>query len=309
METFKNCKMDVMLNKSLVGKAPPEWTQDNWRRYYKAFRRTTLTPYVLAGMIWQGYSFTPVYSGGRRLEENFTIACHVAFDFDSDGAALDSLIAPGSFAWTFASFAYSTPSSTKDHPKSRVVFCIPGGIETAEDVRILYQAVAAEFAREGAKTDPACKDPLRLYYGSPNCDLRGNWAALLPETVDYLVSRYQRENPPPRQVVDTTTGVLPPSDDFIEQRVNGLLERIIDAPDGEKHHTLNKMAYTLGGLVGGGHISQAKAIAKAEAAIAANGRAKDLHAAQKTIETAVQRGAEKPITLERRYKLDMDELL
>lgn len=309
MDEFKELQIEVMLSKSLVGKAPPEWEPADWRKFYKSFKRTKLSVYGLAGMIWQGFSFTPVYANGRRLEENFTIAYHMAFDFDNDGASLDFLMRPGTVAQTFASFAYSTPSSTEDHPKSRVVFCLPAGITDAGQFRELYQAIALEFAREGSRTDAACKDPLRLYYGSPGCNLIPNWSALLPDTIEFLVNRYRRENPPARQVVDPTTGVLPATDDYIEQRLNGILEQVIFAPDGEKHRTLNKAAYTVGGYVGAGHISAGEAVAKLDAAISANGRAKNISAARRTIETAVSRGAERPLPIVQTYKRNLDEIL
>ena len=99
MDTFKHSKIELMLNKSLKGKAPPEWGRDDWRRYYKAFKRTSLTPHVMAAMIWQGFSFTPCYTSARRIEDNFDAAYHIAFDFDGEGAALDYLMRDGSFSW------------------------------------------------------------------------------------------------------------------------------------------------------------------------------------------------------------------
>jgi hypothetical protein len=233
----------------------------------------------------------------------------MAFDFDTDGAALDYLMRPESTAWTFGSFAYSTPSSTENHPKSRVVFVLAEPIETPEKFRALHQALAAEFEREGSKTDPSCKDSLRLYYGSPDCKVVTNWSVLTPGIVDFFIERYEAEHPPVIKKADKTVKGLPPSNDYIERRVNGLLEKVVLAADGEKHTTLNKMAYTLGGLVAGGHLDRITAVEKAQAAITANGRADDLKAAFKTVEGAIDKGMAAPIIIEQSYKRNMDELL
>lgn len=310
MDTFKNIiDIEVMLSKELVGKAPVEWGRNEWRGFYKSLRLTRLTPYTLAAMIWQGYPFTPTYDNGRRLESNFRTAQHMAVDFDSDGASLDYLMRPESFAWTFSSFAYSTPSSTENHPKSRVVFVFDQPITEPGYFRELYAAVAAEFEREGSKTDPACKDPLRLYYGSPDCRVVPNWSVLTADAAAYLIDRYHAEHPPPVPVIDNTVQSLPPSDDYIEAKINRLIQDIVTAPDGEKHKTLNKTAYTIGGFVGAGYVSRGEAVGLCRAAIVANGRADNLQAAMATIEEAIDKGAAAPLIIENNYKMNLDGLL
>jgi hypothetical protein len=309
MDTFKNCEIEATISQALVGKAPTTWRDKEWARFYKSMRRVKLSPYQLAEAIWRGYPFTGVYSNRRRIEDNYEVSYHMAFDFDSTGAALEFLMRPGTIGETFASFAYSTPSSTEDHPKSRVVFCIPTGIWSAAEYRILYQAIAAEFGREGSTTDPACKDPLRLYYGSPGAQVITNWSALLPDVMAFLVERYERENPPPPAVDYSTVEVLPASPDFIQRRVDQLRQNVVNAPDGEKHHVLNKMAYTIGGFVGAGQVTQQEAEAIMEQAILENGRAKDLRAARKTILSAIERGAERPLAIEQRRKRDLSDVL
>lgn len=311
-------KIEVMLSKSLKGKAPPEWRKEvEWRSFHKSFTRTVLTPRQLAAMIWQGYSFTPVYKNGRRKEENFVAAWHMAFDFDGDGAALDYLTSDTSIPWMFASFAYSTPSSTKDHPKSRVVFIFDEPLESAELTREVYRAIAWQFKRQGSITDPSCKDPLRLYYGSPNCKVVTNWSYLKthshdderPSMTDFFIDEYNKAHPPAPEIKNPTIEKTKPDETYIERRVNALLDNVAAAPDGEKHHILNKNAFVMGGLVAGGYIGQNEAINHLQQAIKANGRADDLKAAYRTIETAVADGMAKPITIEQTYKKDLDEIL
>lgn len=310
MDTFKDKhKIQIMLSKKIKGKAPPEWTQNDWKQYHKSFSLTELTPYHFAAMVWQGYGFTPVFSG-RRKESNFVAAWHLAFDFDSRGASLDFLMREGTTAWLFSSFAYSTPSSTAEHPKSRVVFIFDEPLTDSAKVRQLYKAMAWRFEVEGSLPDPQCKDPLRLYYGSPNCNVVTNWSMLNHSTVDLLIPEWQDANPPPEpSPIEKTKVHIPDKNGTSEKVINSLLDNIVHARDGEKHGTLNKTCYVLGGYVAGGYLSEMEAVSKAEAAIRQNGRAKDIQSALRTIETAVRDGQTKPLTIDVTYKKDVSELL
>lgn len=305
MNTFRDNKIELMLNRSLKGKAPDGF---DWKNYYRQFKRVVITPRLLAARIWEGYSFTPCYQNGRRIEDNFDVAYHIGFDFDEEGAGLDYLMRPGSFADLLSSFAYSTPSSTEDHPKSRVIFILPDGITSPERFRKLYQAMAFEFEKEGSITDKACKDSLRLYFGSVECQIIPNWSAILEENVQWLIERYEEEHPPPPPVIDNTV-TYHTDDDTIQSRIEHQLNKIVMAPDGEKHHTLNKVAYTIGGYVGAGHISKMDAISQLDAAITTNGRADDVKAARRTIETAVSRGIALPLVIENKVKKDGPDIL
>lgn len=328
--TFKNdFKIKIKLNTTLKGKAPATWTRDDWRRYNVSFKETLLTPYQFAAQVWQGFSFTPLWNR-RRREENFIEAWHMAFDFDSSGASLDYLMRQGSIADYFASFAYSTPSSTPDNPKSRVVFVFEHPIKNSETFRELYQAIAWYFEKDGSKTDPACKDSLRLYYGSPSCEVRGNWAILTtkrkehfynpiletiedddrPSQLEFFTNSYKAAHPEPPPLPERkSTYAIAASDDEITKRIESLLDRVVNAPDGEKHTTLNKASYTMGGLVAGGYITMTEAKDALYNAIVLNGGAKDLKAAERTIEVSLTDGIGKPLAIEAYYKRDIDDIL
>lgn len=267
MDFYIDHKIKIMLNKSLVGKAPPEWGREEWRRYYKAFRAAELTPRELAAMIFMGYSFTPVYSNGRRIEENFAEAHHIAFDFDSDNAGLDHLFRVGSFAWMFASFGYSTPSSTPEAPRSRVVFVFDFPIVDAQYFRELYQAIAWIFTTEGSPTDRQCKDPLRLYYGSPQCQMVGNWAVLSTSegslglsTCDLLIERYKLANPPIVQAEPIKTTKIAADFDG-----SGMLAKLADniatAGEGNKHWARFSNARSAGGYIASGAMDESEVTA------------------------------------------------
>jgi hypothetical protein len=246
-------KFEIMTSKALVGKAPAHF---NWSQFYRTFRCEWLTPRQLAEHVWRGYAFTPVWEQARR-EENFVSAGHMAFDFDAgdESSGLDALMRDGSFAWMFAAFAYSTPSSTPAAPRSRVVYVLEYPIHSAAEYREAYQAVAWWMLGDGAMTDPACKDPLRLYYGSPRCDVRPNWSVLGKATVDYVLTEYRAAHPPVPATRPATEPVEP-----TPERVNGKLaqlgHRVATAPQNEGHNTLLKMARLGGGYVASGALDE-----------------------------------------------------
>jgi hypothetical protein len=244
-------KIKIMYSDGLVGKAPAHWKPADWVRYYATFKAAEVTPRTFAGLIWQGYGFTPLWGNGRRKEENFTEAHHVAFDFDAHGAALDVLMAAGSFAWYYASFAYATPSSTQDHPKSRVVFVLLEPITDAAYYRRLYKAMAWLFAEGGSYTDPACKDPLRLYYGSPKANMVGNWSVVTPEMAEMWIGQYDRAHP---ATIDDKPAMrrVEPGEGWKERKLAALCDNIANAPDGERHAARIKNAYVAGGYIASG---------------------------------------------------------
>jgi hypothetical protein len=75
-------------------------------------------------------------------------------------------------------------------------------------------------------------------------------------------------------------------------------EAIRNAAEGMKHHTLNKAAYSIGGLVTAGAIAESLARAELAAALAAiRDRCADWHHAEKTLRTAFEQGKGKPRTI------------
>lgn len=187
----KQYPLSVMLNTSIRGKMPKGASDEQWTEYYRHFTPANVTAHELAVHIWRGFSFCPVYHS-RRKQDNFEKAGHIAFDLDTTG--LDKIAA---VEWVdyFASFAYSTPSSTPEKPKSRVVFILELPITDKEEYRTLYHALAWRFAQEGIPTDPQCKDVLRLYYGSEKCSLWGNWSILPRGAIDSMIEDWRQAVP------------------------------------------------------------------------------------------------------------------
>lgn len=257
MDFENGYRLQMMGSEALKGKAPASWTPRDWGHYHKTFRRMTVTPREMAIHVWRGYAFTPVFTEARK-EEFFCWAYHIALDFDTgdESSSLPFLLErPGTFAWMFASFGYSTPSSTTERPRSRVVFILDAPIHTPAEYREVYQAVAWRMAEEGSYTDPACKDALRLYYGSPRCEVTTNWSVLGVGTIQVLLEQYRAAHPP-RPAAPTSKPPARPNNDYIEIRRRQILDAVRHAPEGERHTTLLRRARQAGGYVAAGYFSQ-----------------------------------------------------
>lgn len=293
-QDFENdFQFEVMTSKALVGKAPAHF---NWSQFYRTFRREWLTPRKLAEHVWRGHSFTPVWDKARR-EENFVSAGHMAFDFDAgdESSGLDALMAVGSFAWMFGSFGYSTPSSTPDAPRSRVVYVLEYPIDNAAEYREAYQAVAWWMLGDGAVTDPACKDPLRLYYGSPRCDVRPNWSVLGKAALDYVVTEYRAAHPPALPVREVAYVPVPPDDRRVNSKLAQLGNRVRNAPQGDGHNTLLKTARLAGGYIATNALDEAAVVTELVHAALARPWADDEAEIRRVIADGIANGKGQPI--------------
>jgi hypothetical protein len=104
-------------------------------------------------------------------------------------------------------------------------------------------------------------------------------------------------------VLDRPSFIIP-SGGNISKVINSILDRIKSAPDGEKHTTLNRMAYVIGGYVGGGYLSQPEAVNLIRATVDAMPTVKDRQSAYTTAEIAVNDGTRSPLSLDRVLTLE-----
>jgi hypothetical protein len=148
---------------------------------------------------------------------------------------------------------------------------------------------------------------------APGVDVRGNGGYIIaPPSPDYEIADHSalaeaptwllalidppvapraidapRPAPAPRQSGDGTRYGL--------QALDNECQAILSAPDGGKHDTLNRAAFSIGGLVAAGELAEGpalQALASALAGIAS--RCEDYPAAQKTLGAAFRAGIAKP---------------
>lgn len=288
-------RFELSTSTALIGKAPPRF---NWTAFYRTFSPTVMTPREMAVHIWRGYPFTPVWEKTRR-EEDFVSGGHIAFDFDAgdETSSLDYLLRVGTFAWMFASFGYATPSSTDEAPRSRLVFVLEYPIYDAAEYREIYQAVAWCIARDGSHTDPACKDPLRLYYGSKGCKVAPNWSVLGAATIEYILEEHEAAHPPQPQPAKLRIINPSPSETAKNRKLAAIGLAVRNAPLNEGHTTLLKMARLGGGYIEAGALSETDVIAELIAAASTRPNA-DAHEIERTIRDGIANGRATPLYFE-----------
>jgi len=83
------------------------------------------------------------------------------------------------FYESFACGFYATPSWTPELHKFRILFQKETPIESGADASKLMRALNREFGG-----DPVCKDPTRIFYGTPDCEIKELRAdVFLPDSI------------------------------------------------------------------------------------------------------------------------------
>jgi hypothetical protein len=288
----RNHSIEAMISRYHRGKMPQG---GNWGAFHRSFKLEKTTARGLAIEVYRGWSYCPVYQG-RRRKENFRAAWHIALDFDSKDSrsALDHL-AEQDWIDYYASFAYTTPSHTDQEPKARVVWVFPEPITDLEQYEELYQALLWRFDW----ADRAAKDGLRLFYGSEGCKVWNNWSIFPTEAWGALVEDYRKAKP--KQVPPNTVPIDPTevSDKVLRKALDSHLDNLRGAANGEKHATLVKTAYTLGGYVAGGYYERDVIRQSLAAVIDTLPDVRDYEAAYRTIDDSIADGMLAPLHFDR----------
>lgn len=158
MNPFYEHKMDVMLSRFVVNKLPKN--DGRHGAFHRSFFHKSVTPFELKEHIKQGYAYQLCYRGNRK-RDNFIGASFIALDFDTVG--IDTV--KKHRYYQFSSFCYSTPSSTPDNPKCRLVFALERPITDPDDYEFMYALLLKAFPLADKNTSSASQ----FFYGSLNC--------------------------------------------------------------------------------------------------------------------------------------------
>jgi len=146
-----------------------EWvskpSRDMLAKHSHDFHPTQVTSDDLINLIQScGFAFCSVYRGSKRKNENFVETGFLALDFDDCNLKKYQF---DEYLTNFASFIYTTPSHEETPHKNRfrVVFELEEPIENVEE----FKLVICELLKMFPEADPACKDPVRIFFGSLDC--------------------------------------------------------------------------------------------------------------------------------------------
>jgi hypothetical protein len=145
---------------------------------------------------------------------------------------------------------------------------------------------------------------------APGVDIRGDGGfAVFPPTAGYSIDSHEMPAPAPAWLLDLIDPPKAPeaprpapaprqSGDGTRYGLSALdneCQAILSAPDGAKHDTLNRAAFSIGGLVAAGELIEGLALQALASALAGiRHRCEDYPAAQKTLAGAFRAGMAKP---------------
>lgn len=119
-----------------------------------------------------GHATSAELTTDNRIQANFVSRQLIMVDVDNDKEDQDTMSIPELLAHPFynafgAGF-YATHSFKPEHHKFRICFVL----ETAETDSNRLRKIIRGLLKVFPAGDKACSDPVRLFYGSPNCVLK-----------------------------------------------------------------------------------------------------------------------------------------
>jgi len=300
----------LTVNRSHRGKLPKDATPGQWATFNDAFRTARLTPAEIAAEIRAGHAIAAVHNG-RRKRSNWQCAQHIGIDLDDGSLSWDD-VAEMPLVKYHAAILHTTASHTPAAPRMRVLFLLEEPIEDAA----AYSAIVASMLRAFSTADPLCKDPSRLFFGAPGCEL-----LLMPDNVlteEDIANLFtawppdEEADPPidaPRTIGFKTPApasapagagdIVAPAELSPRRKaahLGALCDKIRTAPDGAKWATLRDVSITVGGYAAAGYLSQAEARAMLQDAIEARrATVASMAHAYATIDEALTYGALRPL--------------
>lgn len=237
----------IAINQSYTDKLNQATSKELWRDFNGSFTNVELPPFAVMMQIIQGYAYTTQHERYRKAE-NFICGQHLATDHDTgDSNSSIAVLAEHPFVKEHAYAIYTTPSHTEESPRARVIYFLDEPIFNPDGYARLASALCYHFE----DADPSTKDACRIFFGNSKATFKilGN---ILPlgAAKDKLMRPYfahlQRQPVLSRSPVLTVSSV---SDALAEAILNRELDKISQAPDGEKYRTLLRVSRTLGGYV------------------------------------------------------------
>lgn len=180
-----NFKISVSKYK-LQKKIPPG--DPVWPRFNASFDNMELNTNDIIDDIYEGKAITTWHKNNWRTSENYICGQHIGLDFDTedDKSRLSSL-KNDKFISKYAAFIHTTISHKPESPRARVIFLLDEPIMQAQN----YALAATSLLWLFGTADRQCKDAVRFFYGSPNCEIEILANRLPVEVIKKLIKNYK----------------------------------------------------------------------------------------------------------------------
>lgn len=175
-------EFEVAVNTSAINKVGSE----DMGEYIKHFAPAKMTPDDLIDHIKRGYGFSTV-TKGRHNTDSFVAAQHLGVDFDTEDirSSLD-VLKENPFIAKYASFLYTTPSSTTARPRSRAVFILDKPVTDATTYIDYVNAIIDQFT---GVSDKNAGNAVRVWFGSKDCNVIQIGEVLPCDVLDKMAAR------------------------------------------------------------------------------------------------------------------------
>lgn len=135
-----------------------------------------------------GRATSAALTSDNRRESTFVSRQLLMVDIDS-GMTIQELL-DNEFYNAYGAGFYATPSFTLELHKFRICFVLDYVETNSTRLRKINRGLLKVFAQ----ADEACKDPTRIFYGNPNCQIKEQTDRQLPrEVADYLIAIIEQE--------------------------------------------------------------------------------------------------------------------
>lgn len=172
---------------ALDHKLPPD--DPLWPKFNANFDNLDIETLEIANLIYMGHPFTTWHKDHWRHGKNYQLGMHLALDFDTeDKHSSLPYLAADKFIKQYASLIYTTPSHTPEAPRARVLFLLDTPVQQSPNYVLAVSALLWLFGTG----DRQCKDSVRFFYGSVNCDLEYLNNTLPLSVVKTLIADYQK---------------------------------------------------------------------------------------------------------------------
>ena len=257
---------NVSINRLFAGeKLGPQAVDKRWPRFTGGFQNETHTLDSLIRELSLGHAVCCVLGScddlncsrpfGWRQSSHFVETSLLYMDHATgDEASSIPHLSADPFIKSYSAYLYSTPSSTPEYPKSRVVYQVAQAISDPINYR---RAVLALLYRYPS-ADRSTHDPARFFYGAkPGTEIVRLGNILPLATLDELVRKFEAHLD--REVSSRPLPKVDPSrivghtklERYVSAVIQGEMALVSSAKEGvgERHLSILKAAKSLGPLV------------------------------------------------------------
>lgn len=227
----------------------------NWFEFNNSFVTKRLSVDELIKEIQAGHSYTTVHqkqgvlTKTARHSSNFKFATHFGLDFDDtfdDFLPTLDAISKIPIVAKYASFIHTTASHTESSPRARAVFLFDNSVSDPD----VYTMGVAYANRVVGVTDTSCTDPVRLFFGAKDCQVKMIGNTLSSELFAEWAAKEEVAHKPPtieryeQKIIDASQFTK-----YVEVAISAEVNELSNAAQGDRHMHLLKSSSRLGSIM------------------------------------------------------------